>query len=141
MARRPAEAPFTDADYELLARFRFALRTFLHFSEQSARGAGLTPAQHQLLLAVKGFPGDQDPALTDVADMLQLKRHSAGELLDRALANGLVTRRVDPDDRRKVLVRLTPEGERRLRELTAQHRDELRRFQLEMQAVLQELEP
>ena len=54
MARPTAE--LDDADYQALARFRFALRVFLRFSEDAARAAGLTPNQHQLLLAVRGFP-------------------------------------------------------------------------------------
>ena len=140
MSGKSTNAPLTEADYQLLARFRFALRTFLRFSEQSARDAGLTPAQHQLLLAVKGYPGSGQPPLTDVADMLQLKLHSAGELVDRAVANGLVSRHDDPDDRRRVLVQLTPDGERHLRDLTVLHRDELRRFKQEMNAVLRELD-
>ena len=140
MAKRPADAPLTNADYQLLARFRYALRTFQRFSEQSARDAGLTPAQHQLLLAVKGYPDGDLPPLAEVADMLQLKLHSAGELVDRAVANGLVARHVDPEDRRRALIQLTPKGERRLRELTMLHRDELQRFKLEMNAVLHELD-
>ncbi|MEO5724466.1 MAG: MarR family winged helix-turn-helix transcriptional regulator [Ilumatobacteraceae bacterium] len=140
MSKRSADSPLTIADYQSLARFRYALRTFLRFTEQSARDAGLTPAQHQLLLAVKGYPGDGPTPLANVADMLQLKLHSAGELADRAVANGLVTRLVDPDDRRRVLVELTVQGEHRLRELTVLHRDELRRFEQEMNAVLRELD-
>jgi DNA-binding MarR family transcriptional regulator len=45
------------AQYETLAAFRYALRKFLHFSETAAQAAGLTPQQHQALLAIKGFPG------------------------------------------------------------------------------------
>lgn len=140
MSGNATNSPLNGADYQLLARFRFALRTFLRFSEQSARDAGLTPAQHQLLLVVKGYPGGSHPPLTDVADMLQLKLHSAGELVDRAVANGLVARHDDPEDRRRVLVQLTPDGERHLRDLTVLHRDELRRFKQEMNAVLHELD-
>lgn len=140
MPRRSADAPLTEGDYQALAQFRHALRTFQRFSEQSARDAGLTPAQHQLLLAVKGYPGDEPPPLTDLADMLKLKLHSAGELVDRAEANGLVARHVDPHDRRRVLVELTWKGECRLRNLTVLHRDELRRFKREMHAILHELD-
>ena len=134
------EAPLTDEDYRLLARFRHALRAFLRFSEQAARDAGLTPAEHQLLLAVKGHPSGAPAPLSDVAEMLQLKRHSVVELVDRAAANGLLTRRADPEDRRRALLELTHEGEACLRDLSVLHRAELRRFDLEMREVLGELE-
>lgn len=140
MSGRAADAPLTAADFQALARFRHALRAFLRFSEESARAAGLTPAQHQLLLAVKGYPGPEPPPLTEVAAMLELRLHSAGELVDRAEANGLLARRVDPHDRRRVLVQLTPKAERRLRKLTVRHRDELRLFEHEMKAILHELD-
>ena len=45
------------AQYEALAAFRYALRKFLRFSESAAQAAGITPQQHQALLAIKGFPG------------------------------------------------------------------------------------
>jgi len=44
------------ADYQALAEIRYQIRRFLHFSEQTAREAGLVPQQHQLLLALKGLP-------------------------------------------------------------------------------------
>mgnify|MGYP001276995688 CR=1 FL=1 len=42
----------SQSDIRNLARFRYALRKFLYFSEQVARRAGLTPQQHLLLLGV-----------------------------------------------------------------------------------------
>jgi DNA-binding MarR family transcriptional regulator len=140
MAPASDAGPLTTADYKALARFRHALRIFMRFSEQSARDVGLTPAQHQLLLAVKGYEGAGPPALTDVAEMLKLKLHSVGELVDRAEANGLVARQVDPGDRRRALVEVTAKGEHRLRELSVLHREELRRFRREMNSVLRELD-
>src|SRR3954451_8513458 len=95
-----------DADYRALARFRFALRVFLRFSEDAARDAGLTPAQHQLLLAVKGWDGDGAPSVSDVADLLQLKLHSVTELVQRAEAGGLIERVADPQDGRRQLLAL-----------------------------------
>jgi DNA-binding MarR family transcriptional regulator len=135
----PARA-LSDADYQALARFRYALRTFLRFSEDAARGAELTPSQHQLLLAMRGFPGPGQPSMADVAELLQLRLHSASELVDRAVANGLVSRGVDQADHRRVLLSLTPTGEAKLAALSVMHRDELRRFRREMNEVLQELE-
>jgi DNA-binding MarR family transcriptional regulator len=132
-------APLTLAEYQALARFRHALRVFLRFSEDAARAAGLTPAQHQLLLAVKGHRDTAAPSATDMADVLQLRVHSAVELINRAEAAGLITRHPDPADGRRHLLSLTSRGETRLAELSRLHRDELRRLR-EMVEVLQDLE-
>jgi len=129
-----------DRDYRALARFRHALRVFLRFSEESARRAGVTPAQHQLLLAVKGWSASQPPSLSDVAHMLQRHVHSTLELVQRAERAGLVTRSSDDADARRSLVGLTARGDRVLTELSLVHRDELRRFRVEMNEVLRELD-
>jgi DNA-binding MarR family transcriptional regulator len=130
-AETPA-APITTADYQALARFRRALRAFLHFSEQAARAAGLTPAQHQLLLAVKGTESERPPTIGDVADSLKLRHHSAVELVDRAVAAGLLTRENDRHDARRQRLVLTSRGEQLLAALSTLHRQELRRFNQEM---------
>jgi DNA-binding MarR family transcriptional regulator len=129
----------TDREYQALAGFRHALRVFLRFSEERARAAGLTPNQHQLLLAVRGHPGPDPPSTKDLADRLQLRNHSVVELLDRAEAAGLVRRDKDPADRRRQLVTITPTGRQLLGQLSAVHRDELRRFRRELNALLDEL--
>jgi DNA-binding MarR family transcriptional regulator len=133
--RRAVE--LSDGEYHVLARFRRALRVFLRFSEDAARDAGLTPNQHQLMLAVRGFPGD--PTVTDVAEWLQLRHHSAVELVDRAVEAGWVERHTDPADRRRQRLTLTARGDRALATLSAAHREELRRFREEMADLLREL--
>ena len=130
--------PLTNAEYRVLARFRFALRVFLRFSEEAARDAGLTPNQHQLLLAIRGFP-QEAPTITDLAEWLQLRHHSTVELIDRAVDADLVARHADPDDGRRQRLVLTNRGEQLLASLSATHKEELRRFQREMAAVLREL--
>jgi DNA-binding MarR family transcriptional regulator len=130
----------TDGEYRSLAEFRHALRRFLAFSERAAREHGLTPSQHQLLLATRGHPGSADPSTSDLAEVLQLKLHSVGELADRAAENGLVVRRPDPTDRRRSLVSLTDDGLAHLEQLSVLHRRELRRFRIELAAILDELE-
>jgi DNA-binding MarR family transcriptional regulator len=137
MSHRAPE-PLTDADYRVLARFRFALRVFLRFSENAARQAGLTPKQHQLLLVVRGFP-EGAPTISDVAEWLQLRHHSVVELVDRAVEADLLVRQTDDHDRRRQRLALTPKGIDVLRTLTATHKDELRRFRQEMAEVLREL--
>src|SRR5271169_3462761 len=113
----------TAADYRDLAEFRYQIRRFLHFSEQAARRAGLEPAQHQLLLAVKGHAGE--PTVGDLAERLQLRHHSVVGLIDRLAESGLVRRNRAGGDRRQVRVRLTPKGDAVLRKLSLDHRAEL----------------
>jgi DNA-binding MarR family transcriptional regulator len=125
-------APLTKQDFEALARFRFGIRRYLRFSEETVRGNGLTPQQYQLLLALKGFPGREWATVGELAERLQLRHHSMGELVNRAQAQDLVARAMDPDDARVVRVVLTEQGEDVLGRLSALHRDELER----MSAVL-----
>jgi DNA-binding MarR family transcriptional regulator len=134
------DRPLSDRDYRALARFRHALRVFLRFSEDAARSVGLTPAQHQLLLAIKGWAGDGAPTIADLAEMLQLRHHSTVELVQRATTPGFVRTSSDPVDHRRQLVSLTDRGEELLRTLSLQHRDELRRFRTQMNDVLAELD-
>jgi DNA-binding MarR family transcriptional regulator len=123
----PAE-PLTKQDFEALARFRFGIRRYLRFSEETVRGHGITPQQYQLMLALKGFPGRDWAVVRELADRLQLRHHSVVELVNRAQTQGLVHRTADPDDARAVRVVLTDQGEELLGRLSALHRDELRRM-------------
>jgi DNA-binding MarR family transcriptional regulator len=117
-----------DADYERLLAFRIGLRRFLRWSEEQAARAGLTPAQHQLLLAVRGSRDPRGPTVGDVAAALLLRHHSAVELIDRAETAGFVIRRSDRDDQRVVRLVLTAEGARSLERLTSLHLDEITRL-------------
>jgi DNA-binding MarR family transcriptional regulator len=118
---------YSSSDYESLAGVRYQIRRFLHFSEQAARNAGLEPQQHQLMLALKGLPEGTRPRVGELAERLQIKHHSAVELINRLAAAGYVRRRPADEDRREVLIVLTPKGERVLRELSFHHRVELRK--------------
>jgi DNA-binding MarR family transcriptional regulator len=136
----PMPTELSERDYRALARFRHALRVFMRFSEQAARHAGLAPNQHQLLLAIRGWDGeDTGPTISDIALQLQLQHHSVVELVNRAVVAGLVVRQTDPDDRRRQRLALTDHGARKIAALSAAHRDELRRFRQEMTNVLDEL--
>src|SRR3954463_13465957 len=107
-----------DRDYQALLQFRTALRGFNHWSEQQAKAVGLTHAQHQLLLAVKGHPGPDAPTIGDVAGYLLLRHHSAVELVNRVQAAGLLDRDRDGADARVVRLTLTEKGEQCLEQLT-----------------------
>jgi len=123
--RKPSA--MTDADYRALAAFRHALREFLAFSEKAAAEAGLTAAQHQALLAIRGMPGDGAPSVGELAAWLGVRHHSCVGLVDRLVALRLVAKRPDPSDRRRVSLRLTVRAQHALAELSAVHREELRR--------------
>jgi DNA-binding MarR family transcriptional regulator len=116
----------TLSDYESLAELRYQIRCFLSFSEQAARAAGLEPRQHQLMLGLKGLPRNARPTIGELAERLQIQHHSAVELVNRLAAAGYVRRHRTGEDRREVLLSLTPKGERVLRELSVHHRAELR---------------
>ncbi len=121
----PEQTPLTKAEYEALAAFRYALRRFLYFSEQTARANGLTPQQHQVLLAIKGFPGRESATISELAERLQMRQHSMVGLIDRTEALGLVRREPGTTDRRQVYVVLTTAGEALLHKLALIHRQEL----------------
>ena len=129
--RSPVTDELTDAEYAELLGFRTALRRFLQWSEEQATALGVTPAQHQLLLAIRGhdarMPGP-GPTIGDVAESLLLRHHSAVGLVDRAVAAKLVERHADSEDQRIVRLRLTALGARRLRQLAGLHLAELRRM-------------
>ena len=114
------------ADFESLAAFRYAIRRFRRFGESVARVEGLTPQQHELLVAIKGFPGEDPPSVTDLAQRLQLRTQSMVGLLDRVEALGLLVRVRDESDRRRVWIALTDAGHAKLHRLSTLHRDELR---------------
>jgi DNA-binding MarR family transcriptional regulator len=105
-------------DYQALAAFRFQIRCFLHFSEKNARAVGLEPQQHQLMLAIKGLPVGKQATIGE--------HHSTVELINRSTKRGLVQRRRDEIDQRRVLVDLTSYGEEVLRELSKHNLNELR---------------
>jgi DNA-binding MarR family transcriptional regulator len=99
-----------------IATFRSELRAFLRQSEAVARRWQLTPQRYMLLLAIKGAPdGSQRLNLTELANRLHLSPNTVTELCARAEAAGLLNREPADHDLRVVYVRLTKEGERRLR--------------------------
>jgi DNA-binding MarR family transcriptional regulator len=118
----------SDGQYERLLVFRTGLRRFQRWSEQQAAAAGLTPAQHQLLVAVRGHRDHRGPTIGEVAEYLLIRHHSAVELVDRAEAGGLIERRPDPDDQRIVRLGLTAVGLARVEALSELHLSELARL-------------
>lgn len=130
----------SNTQYETLASFRYALRQFIHFSDEAAQTAGITPQQHQALLAIKGFPGRDKVTVGELAERLQLRHHSTVGLINRLVAEKLVIREASAEDRRRVLIQLTPNGEKILEKLTSVHRTQLNRIGPEIRQLLGRLQ-
>lgn len=128
VSQKPAteSTPVLDsAQLQRLAEFRFQLRRFLHFSNEAAEQAGIRNQQYQMLQCVGGMPDGMSPTIANVAARMLLKHNSAVELVDRAIDQGLMRRTSDPFDHRRILLRLTAEGERLLESLAGFHLQQL----------------
>jgi DNA-binding MarR family transcriptional regulator len=134
-----AEREISDAQYRLLAEFRFQIRSFLRFSEEVARSSRLEAQQHQLLLALRGLPEGIRPTITALSGRLCLRHHTTVELVNRLAERGVISRHHNQEDRREVLLEITPEGEQLLRDLSAAHWEEVRRRGPALAAALDDL--
>jgi DNA-binding MarR family transcriptional regulator len=134
---KPMPRPrISKAHYELLAELRHALRRFQRFSRDAARAMGLSPQQHQALLAIKGHPGRGFVSIGELAERLQVRHHSAVGLVDRLVRKKLVRRAPSAVDGRRVEVRLSPQGEAKIERLSAAHLRELRQLGPGIRSVL-----
>jgi DNA-binding MarR family transcriptional regulator len=133
------EAEITKQDYEAQAAFRYALRQFIRRSEIAARSHGLMPQQFQALLAIQGYPGREVVTVGELAERLQLRHHTAVELIDRMEAQKLVTRAQGEVDRRQVRVSLTDAGREAVETVVAENREQLRQFTPELRQLLMSL--
>jgi DNA-binding MarR family transcriptional regulator len=131
-----AATSLSQADYEALSEFRYLIRCFLEFSQNAARDIGLTPRQHQALLAIKGFPDGRPVAIGDLAKRLRIRHQTAVGLVDRLAEAGLVLRVADPGDLRRILLRLTDLADSHLAKLSAAHLDELDRIKPSLKKIL-----
>lgn len=126
LGRRAGNAKLGEGDYRALGAFRQALRKFLAFSEASALTEGLTAQQHQAILAIRAWGGPSPISIGELGDCLLIKNHSAVGLVARLVERGLVTRTPSPEDRRRVLLHLTPEGEQVLERISRTNIKELK---------------
>jgi len=129
----------SESHFRQLAEFRYRIRQFLHFTEESARAHGIEPQQHQLLLAIKGLPEGARPTVTTLSERLWLRHHSTVELVDRLEKQGAIARHHGEEDRREVLLALTPAGEELLVQITGSIWPELRSASKSLSASLSAL--
>lgn len=130
--------PLSDSDYAALAEFRHALRRFQAFSEAEAAGVGLTPQQHQALLAIRAAESGR-ATVGLLAERLIMKPHSASGLVQRLEALGLVQRMASPEDGRVALLRLTVKADELLERLSAVHREEIKKMRPLLATIFRQL--
>lgn len=138
--KRRKRPVLSKANYEALSNFRCELRRFLAFSETAATAAGLTPQQHQMMLAIKGAPGKESLSIGEIADRLLVRHHTIVELVDRLADLGLVVRKPDPTDKRKIQVALTRAGNAAIGQLSSIHVEELKSIRPTLQMLLKQFE-
>ena len=138
--RDPKKPVLTKASYEALAEFRFELRKFLAFSEEAASAAGVTPQQHQALLSIRGAHGRESLSISEIADRLLVRHHTAVELIDRLADLGLVTRKPDPQDGRRIQVYLAKDGNFAIDKLSSIHLEELANIRPTLRKLLRQFE-
>ena len=124
--QRKSSENLSKRHFEALSEFRYQLRRFLHFSETASKQEGITPLQYLLLLHIKGFPGREWATVGELAERLQTRHHGAVALISRCEEAGLIERRVNAEDKRKVEIHLLSKGEKCLARLAARHRTELK---------------
>jgi len=135
-----ARASRSRVDYATLAELRYQLRRFLGRREEAARAAGVEPQQYALLLQLKGLEGRRTvPTIGALAERLQIRHHSAVELVDRLVARRMVDRRRNGHDGRAVEVALRPAGQAVLRRLALYSTAELQTDGPELVNVLRRL--
>jgi DNA-binding MarR family transcriptional regulator len=132
-------SPLEDKDYRTLAAVRAELRGFAHFTEQVVKNAGLTPQQHQVLVALRATDEGEMP-VGELAEALFLRPHSVSGLADRLEALGMVERVQRANDRRSIGLRLTGKARSLMSSLSRTHRDELRRIRPLLISLLSQLD-
>lgn len=105
---------------ELVRSASFLLKRLGYAAKERAMKAyddlGLHPYHHAILLLLDEGSRETQGS---IADSLGYDRGQLVGLLDELETHGLVERRRDPNDRRRHLVQLTPDGKRTLRRLRA----------------------
>lgn len=127
-------------EHQALAEFRYLLRKFLRFSKDLLLSSGgLNPEQYEALLAIKAFASPEGLNISQLSERLQIKHHSAVNIVDRLVERKLITRETAEGDRRRRHVNLTPKGERFIDELAGLHRKEIRNRSAEIIKALERL--
>jgi DNA-binding MarR family transcriptional regulator len=104
-----SHAPGPEADDHIGYMISDVARLLRTVFDRRVRAMGLTRAQWLVLTRLYRRPGASQ---TELADMLEIDRASAGRMVDRMEKNGWLERRPDGDDRRINRLHLTREARR-----------------------------
>jgi len=121
--RPPAPPPGADVT-AVTSAVLAATRVLVAVSLRSLDAAGETVTLPQFrLLVLLDSRGETN--LVTLADRLAVNSSTTLRMVSRLAGRGLVSRRVNPDSRREVLLRLTEAGHRVVAEVTARRREEI----------------
>jgi DNA-binding MarR family transcriptional regulator len=129
-ARRSADA---DEVQDLVTSVLTASRVLVGVSARSLADVEdtVTLTQFRTLVVLES---NGEIQLNRLASLLDVTSSTAMRMIDRLLAADLVTRRDNPENRREVLLGLTPAGRRIVGKVTAKRRDEITRVVTRMPA-------
>ncbi|MFE9642878.1 MarR family winged helix-turn-helix transcriptional regulator [Streptomyces sp. NPDC006365] len=124
MAEREAPVMGVDDVDEVTRAVLTASRLLVAVSARSLSAVEerVTLPQFRMLVALSTKGATK---LVSLADLLHVAPSTAMRMVDRLIAAGLADRQTSPADRRVTLLRLTGEGRRTVREVTARRRADL----------------
>lgn len=82
--------------------------------EAIARHIGVSGTQYTMLMSLLHNEGERGISISDLADYLEVTGAHVTSEIGKLAAAGYVQKRVNPDDRRSLLVRISQEGRARL---------------------------
>ena len=109
-SRRGSNQPSGDAFESAVASIRRLVRVLRLAAQRTQVASGVSAAQIFVLQQL----GEGQLSLNQLASRTMTDRSSVADVVDRLADQGLVDRDVDPSDRRRASVRITPSGRRLL---------------------------
>ncbi|MGH7667791.1 MAG: MarR family winged helix-turn-helix transcriptional regulator [Candidatus Dormibacteria bacterium] len=107
------------------SQLRFLFRRALTALDAAAQDAGLTPLGYHAVL-VLGGAGPEGVQEQELVEQLASSRAHISVLSRSLSAAGLVSRQPWPEDRRRIVLRLTEKGWGVVAEIAARHRERMR---------------
>ena len=113
--------------------------TYYQKDERVVANGNVNAEQYEALLAIKAFASPEGLTISQLSERLQIKHHSAVNIVDRLVERKLITRETAEVDRRRRHLGLTAKGEKFIEELAGVHRKEIRNRSAELIKALERL--